>query len=119
MSAKVTAVLPGDMEEYNLANTTPEEAQAEARANEDDLLTGLLAAANYKDDDDETVEIVIQNSLYTDPPYKSICYLYLNTDFTYIYEIGVSVFVFIRQNGKYVIEVIHIWNTRNEIIFLV
>lgn len=55
MSARVTAGLPEDME----TNVTPEEAQAEARANEDDLLTGLLAAASYKDDEDENVEIVI------------------------------------------------------------
>ena len=55
MSARVTAGLPEDMEH----TPTPEEAQAEARANEDDLLTGLLAAASYKDDEDENVEIVI------------------------------------------------------------
>lgn len=55
MSARATAGLPGDMEHTN----TPEELQAEARANEDDLLAGLLAAANYKADEDETVEIVI------------------------------------------------------------
>ena len=55
MSARATAGLPGDMEHTN----TPEEMQAEARANEDDLLNGLLAAANYKDDENETVEIVI------------------------------------------------------------
>lgn len=59
MSAKVTPVLPGDMEEHADVELTQEEAQAAARANEDDLLTGLLAAANYKDDDNETVEIVI------------------------------------------------------------
>lgn len=55
MSARATAGLPGDMEHTN----TPEEMQAEVRANEDDLLNGLLAAANYKDDKNETVEIVI------------------------------------------------------------
>ena len=55
MSTRVTAGLPEDMEH----TPTPEEAQAEARANEDDLLTGLLAAASYKDDEDENVEIVI------------------------------------------------------------
>lgn len=55
MSARATAGLPEDMEH----TPTPEEAQAEARANEDDLLTGLLAAASYKDDEDENVEIVI------------------------------------------------------------
>lgn len=59
MSAKVTPVVPGDMEEHTAAEIAPEEAQAQARANEDDLLTGLLAAANYKADDDEIVEIVI------------------------------------------------------------
>ena len=58
MSARVTPGMPEDMEP-NATEATPEEAQAAARANEDDLLTGLLAAANYKDDDDETVEIVI------------------------------------------------------------
>lgn len=57
MSTRVTPKAPGDMEPET--NITPEEAQAEARANEDDLLTSLLTAANYKDDDDETVEIVI------------------------------------------------------------
>ncbi|WP_346298484.1 hypothetical protein [Alistipes sp.] len=41
---------------------TEEELQAEARANEDDLLAGLLAAANYKADEDETVEIVISRN---------------------------------------------------------
>ena len=49
------------------ANLAPEEAeaatvgeqQADARKHEDDLLDGLLAAANYKDDVDESVEIVI------------------------------------------------------------
>ncbi len=56
MSARATAGLAEDME---LHTTTPEEAQAAARENEDDLLTGLLAAANYKADEDETVEIVI------------------------------------------------------------
>lgn len=56
MSTRATAGLPRDMEG---TTATEEELQAEARANEDDLLTGLLAAANYKDDENETVEIVI------------------------------------------------------------
>lgn len=45
-------------------NTTPteEEMQASARENETSLLDGLLAAANYKEDDDETVEIVINRN---------------------------------------------------------
>lgn len=57
MSTKVTTGLApfDDMEN----EPTPEETQAAARANEDDLLNGLLAAAAYKDDEDETVEIVI------------------------------------------------------------
>lgn len=56
MSTRATAGLPRDME---TTTATEEELQAEARANEDDLLAGLLAAANYKADEDETVEIVI------------------------------------------------------------
>ena len=58
MSARVTAVQPEDME-HTTTEATPEEAKAETRMNEDDLLAGLLAAANYKNDEDETVEIVI------------------------------------------------------------
>lgn len=56
MSARATANLA--VEEMDTAATT-EEMQADARKNEDDLLNGLLAAANYKDDVDESVEIVI------------------------------------------------------------
>ena len=56
MSTRATAGLPRDME---TTTATEEELQAEARANEDDLLAGLLAAANYKADEDETVEIII------------------------------------------------------------
>ena len=56
MSTRATAGLPRDME---TTTATEEELQAEARANEDDLLAGLLAAANYKADEDETVKIVI------------------------------------------------------------
>lgn len=58
MSTKVTAGL-APLDETENTEITAEEAQAAARMNEDDLLTGLLAAANYKDDEDETVEIVI------------------------------------------------------------
>ncbi len=43
----------------DLTPATPEEMQGSARAMEDDLLNNLLAAANYKDDEDESVEIVI------------------------------------------------------------
>ena len=57
MSARATASLA--MEEMDTAPVTAEEKQAAARINEDDILNGLLAAANYKDDDDESVEIVI------------------------------------------------------------
>ena len=56
MSARATANLA--VEEMDTTATT-EEMQADARKNEDDLLNGLLAAANYKDDADESVEIVI------------------------------------------------------------
>lgn len=56
MSARATANLA--VEEMDTAATT-EEMQADARKNEDDLLNGLLAAANYKDDAEESVEIVI------------------------------------------------------------
>ena len=59
MSTRATAGLPRDME---TTTATEEELQAEARANEDDLLAGLLAAANYKADEDETVEIVINRN---------------------------------------------------------
>jgi hypothetical protein len=60
MSAKVTAGLaPMDDENEGVVELNEEEAKAATRANEDNLLDGLLAAANYKDDDDETVEIVI------------------------------------------------------------
>lgn len=59
MSTRATAGLPRDME---TTTATEEELQAEARANEDDLLAGLLAAANYKADEDETVEIVISRN---------------------------------------------------------
>lgn len=55
MSARATANLAP--EEVEAA--TVEEQQADARKHEDDLLDGLLAAANYKDDVDESVEIVI------------------------------------------------------------
>ncbi len=58
MSTRVTAGMPGDLDRSDV-EATQEEVKAETRANEDDLLTGLLAAANYKEDDDETVEIVI------------------------------------------------------------
>lgn len=58
MSAKVTTGL-APFEDMEPTELTAEEAQAAARMNEDDLLTGLLAAANYKNDEDETVEIVI------------------------------------------------------------
>jgi hypothetical protein len=47
------------MDDETEVELNAEEAQAATRANEDNLLDGLLAAANYKDDDDETVEIVI------------------------------------------------------------
>lgn len=57
MSARVTAGMPEDMEPTT--EPTAEETKATTRAIEDDLLAGLLAAANYKDDEDETVEIVI------------------------------------------------------------
>lgn len=57
MSARATANLA--IEDENMTAATPEEKQADARRNEDDLLNGLLAAANYKDDEDESVEIVI------------------------------------------------------------
>ncbi len=56
MSARATANLA--VEEMDTA-ATAEEMQADARKNEDDLLNGLLAAANYKDDAEESVEIVI------------------------------------------------------------
>lgn len=56
MSARATANLA--VEEMDTTATT-EEMQADARKNEDELLNGLLAAANYKDDADESVEIVI------------------------------------------------------------
>ena len=55
MSTRATANLAP--EEVEAA--TVEEQQADARKHEDDLLDGLLAAANYKDDVDESVEIVI------------------------------------------------------------
>lgn len=58
MSAKVTTGL-APFDDTENTELTAEEAQAAARANEDDLLNGLLAAAGYKDDEDETVEIVI------------------------------------------------------------
>lgn len=57
MSTKVSAI--GPVLESDDTEITPEQAQAEARSNEEDLLNGLLAAANYKDDEDEAVEIVI------------------------------------------------------------
>ena len=57
MSARATAGLV--TEDMDNTPATAEEMQADARKVEDDLLTGLLSAANYKDDDDETVEIVI------------------------------------------------------------
>lgn len=57
MSARATANLA--IEDENMTTATQEEKQADARRNEDDLLNGLLAAANYKDDEDESVEIVI------------------------------------------------------------
>ena len=62
MSARATAAMaPLDQD---TENTTPteEEMQASARENETSLLDGLLAAANYKEDDDETVEIVINRN---------------------------------------------------------
>lgn len=58
MSAKVTAGL-APFDDTENTELTAEETQASARANEDDLLAGLLTAAGYKDDEDETVEIVI------------------------------------------------------------
>lgn len=57
MSARATANLA--IEDVNMPPATQEEKQADALRNEDDLLNGLLAAANYKDDEDESVEIVI------------------------------------------------------------
>jgi hypothetical protein len=57
MSARATANLAA--EDMETTTATTEEMQADARKNEDDLLNGLLAAANYKDDADESVEIVI------------------------------------------------------------
>ena len=38
---------------------SPEEVKTDLRLNEESLLDNLLSAANYKEDDDETVEIVI------------------------------------------------------------
>lgn len=58
MSARATANL-APVEDMDMIPATVEEKQADARRNEDDLLNGLLAAANYKDDEDESVEIVI------------------------------------------------------------
>lgn len=58
MSARTTVGLADDRPEQE-TELTPEETRAVARMNEDDLLNGLLAAANYKNDEDETVEIVI------------------------------------------------------------
>lgn len=58
MSARTTVGLADDRPEQE-TELTPEETRAAARMNEDDLLNGLLAAANYKNDEDETVEIVI------------------------------------------------------------
>lgn len=57
MSARATANLAA--EDMETTTATVEEQRADARKNEDDLLNGLLAAANYKDDVDESVEIVI------------------------------------------------------------
>lgn len=57
MSARATANLAA--EEMDMTTATAEESQADIRRNEDDLLNGLLAAAGYKDDEDESVEIVI------------------------------------------------------------
>ena len=56
MSARATANLASEDTEIT---TTPEDMQESLRANEEDILNGLLAAANYSDDEDETVEIVI------------------------------------------------------------
>lgn len=58
MSARTTVGLADDRPEQD-TELTPEETRTAARMNEDDLLNGLLAAANYKNDEDETVEIVI------------------------------------------------------------
>lgn len=58
MSARVTASLAEAMTTAT-TTATPEEMRADARKHEDDLLNGLLSAANYKDDETETVEIVI------------------------------------------------------------
>ena len=60
MSAKVTPLVnTGLGYEDDNATATAEEMQASARESETSLLDGLLAAANYKDDEDESVEIVI------------------------------------------------------------
>lgn len=60
MSAKVTPLVnDGGLTADDTATATAEEMQASARASETSLLDGLLAAANYKEDDDESVEIVI------------------------------------------------------------
>lgn len=53
MSTKTTVGYAGTEE------PTAEERKADLRAHEDALLDGLLAAASYNDDEDETVEIVI------------------------------------------------------------
>ncbi len=58
MSTRVTAGMPEDLERSDIG-ATQEEIKAETRANEDDLLTGLLAAADYKTDEDESARIVI------------------------------------------------------------
>lgn len=58
MSARASANLVND-EMYDTTEPTKEERVEAARMNENDLLDGLLTAAGYKDDEDETVEIVI------------------------------------------------------------
>ena len=55
MSTRVTALA----EVTAMGPVTQEEIRADAREHEDDLLNGLLSAANYKHDESETVEIVI------------------------------------------------------------
>ena len=59
MSAKVTVSPAEAAENENATPVTEEEIRQDARERETSLLDGLLAAANYKDDEDESVNIVI------------------------------------------------------------
>lgn len=58
MSARATAG-EASMDMNTEGTVSTEEMQASALQNETSLLDGLLAAANYKEDDDEIVEMVI------------------------------------------------------------